>query len=76
LQDTGGVQTTFDHLRELKPRFAFLVNSFNINITGDGCPVRQPFVTNRFAVELNLTEMQEDKALKHFSQFHSTDDFR
>ena len=34
--------------------------------------VRQPFVTN---MEMELNEMQEDKALKKFSQLRSTTDF-
>jgi len=49
-----------DHLQELKPCFALLVNAFNVNVVGDGCPVRQQFVTNLSAVEMKLNEMQED----------------
>jgi len=43
---------------------AFLVNLFNVNVVGDGCPVRQSFVTNLSAEEMKPTEMQEDMALK------------
>jgi len=65
----------FDHLQKLKPFFAFLVNPFNVNVVGGGYPVCQQLVTNLSAVEMKLTEMQEDLALKNFSQCPSTVDF-
>jgi len=39
-------------------------------VFGDGCLVRQPFVTNLSAVEVKLAEMH-DLALKNYSQCHS-----
>ena len=68
-------QARFEDLQELKPCFAFLINPFNVNVVSDGCPVRQPFVTNTSAVEMELIEMQEDMALKNFSQCYSTTEF-
>jgi len=56
---TRGIPSQIDHLRELKPCFTFFVIPFNVNVVGDGYPVRQPFVTNSFAVEMELTEMQD-----------------
>jgi len=47
----------------LKPCFAFLVNTFNVNVVGDGCPIHQPFVTKLTAVEIKLAEMQKTLAL-------------
>jgi len=67
-------QARFDHLNEWKPCFAFLVNPFNLNVVGDGCPVRQQFVTNLSAVTMKLTESQ-GLDLKNFSQCHSTVEF-
>jgi len=67
-------QARFDHLQELKWCFAFLVNPCNVNVAGDGCPVRQPFVTNLSAVEMKVTEMQ-DLALKYFSHCQCTVEF-
>jgi len=61
-------------LQELKPGFAVLVNPFNDSAVDDGCPVRQLFVTNLSAVEMDLTEMQ-DLALINFSQCYSTVEF-
>ena len=65
----------FDDLQELKPYFTFLVNPFDIDVIYDGCPVRQPFVTDVSAAEMELTELQEDLALKIFNKCHSTVEF-
>ena len=37
------------------------VNPFNVNVFGDGCPVHQPRDTNVTAVEIKLTEKQENR---------------
>ena len=55
--------------------FYILVNPFNVNVVGDGYPVRQPIATNSSAVDMRLTEMQEDLALTNFNQGHSTVNF-
>jgi len=60
-------------LQEQKPWFAFRLNLFNV--VGDGCPVRQPSAANMSAVDMKLTERQEDLALKNFSHGHCTVDF-
>jgi len=57
---TGEFHARFDHLQELKPCFAFLVNQYNDNVVCDGYPVRQPFVTNLSAVQKKLSEIQDD----------------
>jgi len=62
-------------LQDLKPYFALLVNQFNVNVVVDGCPICQSFVTNLYASEMKLTEMQKDLALKNFSHCRSTDEF-
>ena len=59
-------------MQELKPCFTFLVNPFDIDVINDGCLVRQPFVRDVFAAEMELTELQEDLALKNFDKCHST----
>ena len=59
-------------MQELKPCFTFLVNSFDIDVINGGCLVRQPFVTDVSAAEIELIELQEDLALKNFSRCHST----
>jgi len=69
---TGGVAIQISPFAGIKTILAFRVNPFNVNVVGDGCPVRQPFVTNLFVVEMKLTETQEHLALKGFSQYHST----
>jgi len=61
---TTGGPSRFDHLQELKQRSA---NPFNVNVVRDGCQLRQPCVTNLSAVEMQLTEMQEDLGVKDFS---------
>ena len=68
-------QARFEDLQELKPCFAFLENPFIVNVVTDGCPVPQPLATNRSTIELELTEMQEDIALKNFNQHHPALDF-
>ena len=68
-------QVRFDDLQELKPCFTFLVNPFDIDVINDGCLVRQPFVTNVSAAEMELIELQEDLALKTFNKCHSTVEF-
>jgi len=55
-------QARFEHFQELNACFAFLVNSFNVNVVGDGCPVHQPFVTHLIAAEIKLAETQENRA--------------
>ena len=57
-------QARFDDLQELKLCFTFLVNPFDIDVINDGCLVRQPFVTDVSAAEMELTELQEDLARK------------
>jgi len=42
------------------------VNPSSVNVFGDGCPVHQPRDTNVTAVEIRLTEKQENRALKKF----------
>jgi len=37
--------------------------------------LRQPFVTNLSAVEMKPTTMEENLALKNFSQYHYTVEF-
>jgi len=61
-------------LHELKSCFAFPVNTFDVNVVGDGSPVHQPFVTNLTAEKLKLTDMQGNLVLKNSSQCHSTVD--
>ena len=68
-------QARFQDLQKLRPCFAFLVNPFNINVVNDCCPVRQPFVINMSAVEMELTDLQEDMVLKNFSQCNSIIEF-
>ena len=68
-------QARFDDLLELKPCFTFFVNPFDIDVINDGCLVGQPFVTDVSAAEIELTELQEDLALKDFNKFHSTMEF-
>ena len=68
-------QARFDDLQELEPCFRFLVNPFDIDVIKDGCLVRQPFVTDVSAAEMELTELQEDLALKNFNKCHSTVEF-
>jgi len=63
-------------LQELKTCFAFLVNPFNVNVGSDGCQFPQPLVTNLSAVEMKLTEIQEDLALNSFIQCHCPGEFR
>ena len=46
-------QVRFDDLQELKPCFMFLVNPFDIDVINDGWLVRQPFVTNVSAAEMD-----------------------
>ena len=58
----------FDHLQEYKPSFASLVETFKVNVVGDGSPIRQPFVTKLSGAEMKLTELQEDLAPRNFSQ--------
>ena len=50
----------------------FLANPFDIAVINDGCLVRQPFVTDEPASEMELTELQEDLALKNLNKCHST----
>jgi len=50
---SGGVPSQIDHFLEFKPYLAFLVNSFNVNVVGDGYPVHQLFVTNLTLQKLN-----------------------
>ena len=69
-------QARFEDLQELKPCFAFLENPFIVNVVAEGCPVPQPLATNRSTIELELTEMREDIALKNFNQHHPALDFR
>jgi len=54
------------------------INPFNVKVVGDSCLLHQPFDsdTNVTAVELKLTEMQENLALKIFVQCNSTLNFR
>jgi len=47
----------------LKSCFVFLANPFNADVVGVGYPVRQLFVTHLSAVEMKLTEIQNDLAL-------------
>ena len=68
-------QARFDDLQELKLCFTFLVNSFDTDVINDGCLVRQPFVTDASAAEMELTELQEDLPLKNFNKCHSTVEF-
>ena len=68
-------QVRFDDLLELKPYFTFFVNPFDIDVINDGCLVGQPFVRDVSAAEIELTELQEDLALKNFNKFHSTVEF-
>ena len=69
-------QARFDDLQELKPCFEFLVNSFDIDVINDGCfLVRQPFVTDVSAAEIEVTELQEDLTLKNFNKCHFTVEF-
>ena len=68
-------QSKFGDFQELKPYFTFLVNSFDIDVINDGCPVRQPFATNMPTAEMELIEMQKDLALKNFNKCHSTVEF-
>jgi len=39
-----------------------------MNVVDNGCPVLQPFITNLSAAEMELAEIQEDLAIKNFSQ--------
>ena len=64
-------QARFDDFQELKPCFTFLVNPFDIDVINDGCLVRQFFATDVSAAEMELTELQEDLALKNFNKCHS-----
>ena len=69
-------QARFGDLQGLKPCFTFLVNPFDIDLIYDGCLVRQSFVTDVCAAEMELTELlQEDLALNNFNQCHSTVEF-
>ena len=61
----GELHTRLKDLQELKPCFAFLENQFSSSIIRNGCPVRRPFVTNKCAVEMELSERQEDIAPKN-----------
>ena len=65
-------QARFDDLEELKPCFTFLVNLFDIDVINDGCLVSQSFVTDVSAAEMELTELQEDLALKNFNKCYCT----
>ena len=60
-------QARFDDLQGLKPCFTFLANPFDIDLINDGCVVRQSFVTDVSAAEMELTELQEDQALNNFN---------
>jgi len=53
-------QARFEHFQESKSCFAFLVNPFNFNVFGDGCPVHLRFVTHLTAAEIKLGEMQKN----------------
>ena len=68
-------QARFDNLQKLKPCFTFLVNPFNIHAINDSCLVCQSFITDVSAAEMELTELQEDLALKNFNKCHSTMEF-
>jgi len=57
-------QARFEHFQKFKPCFSFLVNPFNVNVFGDGCPVHLPFFTHLTAAEIKLAEMQKNLALK------------
>ena len=59
-------RSRFGDLQELKPCFTFLVNSFDIDVINDGCPVHQPFATNMPTAEMELVKLQADLALKTF----------
>jgi len=59
-----------DHLNRHHPGSA-PVSAFNVNVVGDGYPVHQPCDTNVTAVEIKLTEMQENRALKNVIQCYS-----
>ena len=68
-------QARFADLQELKPCFTFLVNPFDIKVINDGCLVRQSFITDVSTAEMELTELQEDLALKNFNKYHSKVEF-
>ena len=65
-------QAKFDDLQGLKPCFTFLVNPFDIDVINNPCLVRQSFITDVSAAEVELTELQEDLALNNFNKCHST----
>ena len=58
-ETSRGVPRLIWHFQELKPCFAFFVNSSIVNAVSDGCPVRQPFVTNLSAAETQLTDSEK-----------------
>ena len=45
------------------------------DVDSNGCPVRQPFVINMSAIEMELTDMEDDMVLKNFSLCHSSIEF-
>ena len=57
-------QERFNDLRKLKPCFAFLVNSFDIDVITSGCPISKALLSEAPAMELELADLQEDHALK------------
>ena len=68
-------QARFHDLQGLKPCLTFLVNPFDIDVINDGSLVRQPFATDVSAAEMELTELQEDLALKNFNKCRSIVEF-
>ncbi|XP_076034544.1 general transcription factor II-I repeat domain-containing protein 2-like [Oratosquilla oratoria] len=65
----------FDDLRKLKPCFAFLANSFMVDVVNDGCRIPEPLVTESSAVEMELMELPEDLGLQMIHKSQSTTEF-
>jgi hypothetical protein len=55
-------------LRALKPSFAFLENTFLVEVMKNGCLISQPIAVDSAAVELELLELQENEGLKSVKQ--------
>jgi len=61
---TGGVPSHIWSFLRVKTTPGIPCKSIQCYCAGDGCLVRQPFVTNLSAVKIKLTEVQENLAQK------------
>ena len=56
----------------MKVCFSFFVNPFDADVTTDGCPMPESFLSKASVVETELLELQEDLALKMVHKSLST----